>query len=337
MGIAADCSFRLLQGQQACRRVKDTPCRCGHATAAHADRTRVLRHSKLTCCCLQTPDARKGRAPSWLADLDAYLASHASSPATALDHRQALMCAVKADPLSPEAWLAFLSNEEAAYGNVTASLPGVAPGEPGSGGGISLYHMFYWATQLVPRSKNQFKDAYIQLWLGYAKQQWCAPWLPVRMRRVCGFMHARPPRRLCCRPHCLQTAQPCTWTHRSRSPDDARDTFKTLKNQHIGDGCAFLYSEWASLEYASGNVSKALGILAKGLREKAQPSRCACVCAFEGLVGAGLLAGGGAGGAQAVWAGKHMASDACSGARHTALVGCIAQAPHMLSNYSPAV
>jgi hypothetical protein len=50
---------------------------------------------------------------------------------------------------------------------------------------------------------------------------------------------------------------------------------KTLKNQQIGDGNAHLYHVWASLEHADGNVSKALGILAKGLKSGAQPARCA--------------------------------------------------------------
>jgi hypothetical protein len=61
---------------------------------------------------------------------------------------------------------------------------------------------------------------------------------------------------------------------RARSPDDARDTFKTLKNQHIGDASAHLYYEWACLEHVAGNVSKALGVLAKGIRAEAQPARC---------------------------------------------------------------
>ena len=58
-----------------------------------------------------------------------------------------------------------------------------------------------------------------------------------------------------------------------RSQEDARDTFKTLKNQLVGDGSAQLYYEWASLEHEAGNVSKALGIIAKGLRSEAQPAR----------------------------------------------------------------
>jgi hypothetical protein len=71
-----------------------------------------------------------------------------------------------------------------------------------------------------------------------------------------------------CFPHC-----------RTRSQDDARDTFKTLKNQHIGDASASLYYEWAVLEHSAGNVSKALGILAKGMRAEAQPIRYADVLA----------------------------------------------------------
>ena len=58
---------------------------------------------------------------------------------------------------------------------------------------------------------------------------------------------------------------------RQRSPDDARDTFKTLKSQNIGDSCALLYTEWAALEAAAGHVSKALGVLQKGIRDRAQP------------------------------------------------------------------
>ncbi len=58
---------------------------------------------------------------------------------------------------------------------------------------------------------------------------------------------------------------------RARSPDDARDTFKTLRNSSIGAASAQLYAGWAGLEYAAGNVARALGILAKGFKEGAQP------------------------------------------------------------------
>lgn len=59
---------------------------------------------------------------------------------------------------------------------------------------------------------------------------------------------------------------------RYKNRDDARDTFKTLRSQHIGDRSALLYYEWAALEQLAGNASKALSVLQKGLRGQAQPA-----------------------------------------------------------------
>eukprot|EP00878_Enallax_costatus_P046889 GHUV01057204.1.p1 GENE.GHUV01057204.1~~GHUV01057204.1.p1 ORF type:complete len:670 (+),score=222.28 GHUV01057204.1:746-2755(+) len=78
---------------------------------------------------------------------------------------------------------------------------------------------------------------------------------------------------------------------RVRSQEDARDTFKTLKNQLVGDGSARLYFEWASLEHEAGNVSKALGIIAKGLRSGAQPARYVHrVTSFSATLAVGCVA-----------------------------------------------
>jgi hypothetical protein len=60
-----------------------------------------------------------------------------------------------------------------------------------------------------------------------------------------------------------------------RNHDDARDVFKMLKSQHIGERHAGMYYEWAALEAAGGSQFKALGVLAKGLKEQAQPARSA--------------------------------------------------------------
>jgi hypothetical protein len=68
-----------------------------------------------------------------------------------------------------------------------------------------------------------------------------------------------------------------TTRRRYKNQDDARDTFKTLRSQHIGDRSAFLYYEWAALEQLAGNTSKALSVLQKGLREQAQPAGCEVV------------------------------------------------------------
>lgn len=93
--------------------------------------------------------------------------------------------------------------------------------------------------------------------------------------------------------HAITTVMLQSCVRRARSPDDARDTFKTLKNQHIGDASAHLFYEWACLEHAAGNVSKALGVLAKGFRAEAQPARCGGRCVLQAklklLVAAALL------------------------------------------------
>lgn len=57
-----------------------------------------------------------------------------------------------------------------------------------------------------------------------------------------------------------------------RNADDARDTFRTLRDCHIGEGNARLYCEWASFEHRCGHTDKALDILAKALRGGAQPA-----------------------------------------------------------------
>lgn len=140
---------------------------------------------------MQTPDLGRlagavpgaTAPPSWLTDLDAYLQSNSGAEPISVAARRDLVAAVKAQPSSPEAWLAFLSAEEAAgSGGLTATLNGVGTGALSFGGGggalahgsgsISLYHMYFWSTQLVPRARHQQKEEYVKLWLGYARQQW---------------------------------------------------------------------------------------------------------------------------------------------------------------------
>lgn len=43
---------------------------------------------------------------------------------------------------------------------------------------------------------------------------------------------------------------------RQRSEDEARDTFKMLKSQLIGDSFAYLYSDWAVLEDLAGEEAR---------------------------------------------------------------------------------
>ena len=54
-------------------------------------------------------------------------------------------------------------------------------------------------------------------------------------------------------------------------PDDARDTFKFLRSQRLGDGLALMWLAWASFEAALGRKDKAAAVLAKGIEHGAQP------------------------------------------------------------------
>jgi hypothetical protein len=117
----------------------------------------------------QTPEAIRARSASatWAADLDAYIGSHEGSPGgSSTEARHRLVAGVKASPQSAEAWRALLAFEESHGSNMTHGLQA----DPGR---VSLYHMYYWATTLVPRSSSKsHKEAYLQLWLGFARQQW---------------------------------------------------------------------------------------------------------------------------------------------------------------------
>lgn len=113
---------------------------------------------------------------SWDQALEAYLRPQGSSPPAQRGARARLAEAVQRDSGSPEAWWAFLQAEEAALagggaggGGATATLTqGVA-----QRGGVSLFDLYLWATKQIPRQNNYSNEAYLKIWLGYARQQWC--------------------------------------------------------------------------------------------------------------------------------------------------------------------
>ena len=54
--------------------------------------------------------------------------------------------------------------------------------------------------------------------------------------------------------------------------DDARDTFKFLRSQRLGDSLSLMWLSWASFEASLGRKDKAAAVLAKGLEHGAQPA-----------------------------------------------------------------
>ncbi|KAL4539201.1 hypothetical protein Ndes2526B_g02541 [Nannochloris sp. 'desiccata'] len=164
----------------------------------------------------------------WELDLASYLHLAASENPDQDSARLELAKAIENNPVSAAAWWAFLRHEETATASnkIVCATPRGTP----RASSTTLCDLYHWATRMVPRTDGQNIATYINLWLGFARQQWL----------------------------------------RSKI-DDARDTFQTLRTQHIGETSALMYAEWAGLEAMGGNTSKALSIISKGVKSGAEP------------------------------------------------------------------
>lgn len=106
---------------------------------------------------------------SWVAQLQAYInASHPSlDNGKAAMQRKRLSDTVLDNPQSAEAWLSFLSNEE----QLASMAPPAAPSGKKT---TTLYQLYHKATELVTRPRGSVADgAYLSIWLGYVRNQWC--------------------------------------------------------------------------------------------------------------------------------------------------------------------
>ena len=72
--------------------------------------------------------------------------------------------------------------------------------------------------------------------------------------------------------------------------DDARDTFKFLRSQRLGDSLALMWLSWAAFEAALGRKDKAAAVLAKGLEHGAQPTEALIQAQADLATGRPLLA-----------------------------------------------
>lgn len=106
-----------------------------------------------------------------MAQLQLYLKStQAGVTPAAAAQRKVLMDIVLENPTSPEAWCRFLESEEAISGQ--AAPLDAAIKQQLAARNISLYHLFHKATELVQRGKGKASEAYVKIWLGYARHQW---------------------------------------------------------------------------------------------------------------------------------------------------------------------
>ena len=117
---------------------------------------------------MQDPSLKESEPPSLEKSLACYLQPDGSTPPAIQLHRQRLVKAVKADPSSPEVWWEFLQHEE----GLQAATDSLTNQQRWGRGNVTLYHLFCLAVQAVPRQSNYKNEAYLHIWLGYARQQW---------------------------------------------------------------------------------------------------------------------------------------------------------------------
>ena len=112
----------------------------------------------------QTPSAPQSvlRQISWEVHLQQYLQKCAPlSPGQAA----CLVAAVHKSPQLPEAWWSLIQRAE--------SQPDLAVAKPqDKRQGLATLQLYEWATKQVPRQGNYENSAFLNLWIGYAKQQW---------------------------------------------------------------------------------------------------------------------------------------------------------------------
>ena len=81
-----------------------------------------------------------------------------------------LVEAVCADSASANTWWALLHHEECYF-----ERSGINRGDyvkRSSTGDVILFDLYDWATRLVPQKGNKTKPAFVNIWLGHARQQW---------------------------------------------------------------------------------------------------------------------------------------------------------------------
>lgn len=72
-----------------------------------------------------------------------------------------------------ETWWKLLYAEECAMASVYGVLPKMGDAlKRTSSQSVLLCDLYDWATRLVPQKGNKKKSAFVNIWLGHARQQW---------------------------------------------------------------------------------------------------------------------------------------------------------------------
>jgi len=104
------------------------------------------------------------RQISWEVHLQQYLQKCAP---LSVDKVSSLTEVVHKQPHLPEPWWSIIQHAESQQAACQSD-----PKPRDKRQGLAMLQLYEWATKQVPRHGNYNNDAFLKLWIGYAKQQW---------------------------------------------------------------------------------------------------------------------------------------------------------------------
>lgn len=107
---------------------------------------------------------------SWETDLKKYISDPERLCQPSQATRTQLAAAVLANPKAADPWWDLLYHEELAAWRSGGGAP--TPSVKRSSDSIMLQDLYDWATRLVPPEGNKDRQAFPNIWLGHARQQW---------------------------------------------------------------------------------------------------------------------------------------------------------------------
>jgi hypothetical protein len=112
------------------------------------------------------------RKMSWNKDLGKYLEETVKKHRSQDEYQKVrrLIDSVTEEYTSADSWWALLYNEECAFED--GALDAKEYLKRSSTQSVILFDLYDWATRLVPQKGNKTKPAFVNIWLGHARQQW---------------------------------------------------------------------------------------------------------------------------------------------------------------------
>ena len=109
---------------------------------------------------------------SWKRDLERYRDQMIGRKPEDVRKFSELMDTIAGDYESADTWWSLLENEEMRMEDIYGSKPSKEVVKRREHETVLLCDLYDWATRVVPQKGNKSKPAFVNIWLGHARQQW---------------------------------------------------------------------------------------------------------------------------------------------------------------------